>query len=310
MINNSCTVCGNDQTGLHPIVYAYQLNNNDSITIRKCIQCKNFYTFFTQNINLDNYYDQGDYSIRNTHKTLFYYIQKLEYNQVLSLIKRSLNKDQNSLLDFGSGKGLFLHFAQNLGFNVKGIETSLPRAGFASQFYGLDINTSFYADGMVFNQHFDCITCFHVLEHIPHPGNLIKMLLKDNLKQNGLFVIEVPNFNSWQSKWSGKYWLHLDIPRHLTHFTPEQLDLLITASDCSVYKKQYFSWHLGIIGMAQYIFNLFGYKGFLIGDLKEKKNLALLLLLPFILPVACIFEILASSCRRGGIIRVYAIKNS
>ena len=28
----------------------------------------------------------------------------------------------------------------------------------------------------------------------------------------------VPNFESWQARWSGADWFHLDLPRHLYHF--------------------------------------------------------------------------------------------
>ena len=36
-------------------------------------------------------------------------------------------------------------------------------------------------------------------------------------------VVAVPDFSSWQSKWFGRHWFHLDLPRHLHHFTTQWL---------------------------------------------------------------------------------------
>jgi hypothetical protein len=43
------------------------------------------------------------------------------------------------------------------------------------------------------------------------------------LTPGGNLIINVPNFASWQSRFAGARWLHLDVPRHLLHFTPETL---------------------------------------------------------------------------------------
>jgi hypothetical protein len=138
----------------------------------------------------------------------------------------------------------------------------------------------------------------------------LKNLVKDNLENDGILVVEVPNMQSWQSRWAGKRWLHLDVPRHVTHFTPQSLSRAIKQSGCRILKEEYFSYHLGIVGMTQTIFSWFGYRGFLIGDLKQKKSLALYLKIGLVLPFAILLETVASVCKRGGVIRVYAIKNN
>ena len=35
--------------------------------------------------------------------------------------------------------------------------------------------------------------------------------------------MNVPNFGSWQARFAGPKWLHLDVPRHLVHYTPKTL---------------------------------------------------------------------------------------
>lgn len=309
MINNKCTICNNEETTLHKIVFSFK-KDNKKITIRQCNQCNNYYTYFDANINMDAYYDEKDYAIKDTQKTIFFRIQKFEYTSVLKKIKKITAQTFPSLLDFGSGKGLLLHFAKQLHFKVKGVETSIPRSNYSKKHFKVEVNTNTYYSGSIFNTQFNSITCFHVLEHLPQPTILLKNLIKDNLKVEGLVVLEVPNFNSWQAKWSGKNWLHLDVPRHLTHFTPQQLKNIIEQTNCRIVSEKYFSLHLGIIGMIQTILNQFGYTGFLIADLKHNPKKILLFKTILAFPLAIILELVASTLKRGGVIRLYAVKNN
>jgi SAM-dependent methyltransferase len=70
---------------------------------------------------------------------------------------------------------------------------------------------------------FDCVTLWHSLEHMPDPwavmANIRRLVAKD-----GLILIAVPDFAGLQSETFGSSWLHLDIPRHLYHFTATSID--------------------------------------------------------------------------------------
>lgn len=309
MINITCSICANNEVDRHSILFEIK-EDNRVYAIRKCSNCQGIYTYFNQPVNIEIYYDEKDYTVRDTQKTLFYKIQEYEYSIVLNKIKKLLVLPRLSLLDFGCGKGLFLQFAKKFGFEGKGIESSKPRANYAKTHFGLEVNTDYYSEGRAFEKKFTLITLFHVLEHITLPISTLKNLVKDNLENDGILVVEVPNMQSWQSRWAGKRWLHLDVPRHVTHFTPQSLSRAIKQSGCRILKEEYFSYHLGIVGMTQTIFSWFGYRGFLIGDLKQKKSLALYLKIGLVLPFAILLETVASVCKRGGVIRVYAIKNN
>lgn len=47
------------------------------------------------------------------------------------------------------------------------------------------------------------------------------------LKPGGLLAISVPNADSWQARLFGGQWLHLDPPRHLNLFNPDNLSRLL-----------------------------------------------------------------------------------
>ena len=309
MTNITCPVCTDKQTNLHAFVFDVKVDPNQTYQIKQCAQCNHTYTFFEHDVDIASYYDEKDYTIKDTKDSIFFKIQKIEYGLVIDKIKE-ISASPVTLLDFGSGKGLFLQFAKEKGFFVKGIESSVPRASYAKQYFNLDINTEYYTQGTIFGDKFDVLTMFHVLEHIHLSENLLTNLIRGNLRTGGTLVMEVPNFSSWQSKWAGNRWLHLDVPRHISHFTPEILESVISESGCKVVNDSYFSLHLGIVGMVQTIFSWFGYKGFLIADLKGKKSPQLLLALLLVVPFATLLELFAALFKKGGVIRYYALKHA
>lgn len=310
MNNTLCPACHETPSQEGKVLFEVLKTSNESYQIKKCGNCGMIYTFFNHEVNINDLYDQNDYLVRDTRNSIFFKIQRWEYNVVINKIKEICSLSRPSILDFGSGKGLFLHFADLKRCYVKGVESSKPRANYAKEYFGLDINTDFYSSGQIFDQKFDVITLFHVLEHLQNPSELIEGLIHSNLNKGGLLIIEVPNFGSWQSKWAGNTWLHLDVPRHINHFTNESLQKIIQKTGGLTIKKEYFSLHLGIIGMVQSILSWFGYKGFLIAELKEKKNRLLMAKILITLPFAILLESLAAVFKRGGIIRYYMLYDS
>ncbi len=59
----------------------------------------------------------------------------------------------------------------------------------------------------------------HSLEHVYNPVNVTREVRRI-LKPGGIFIVGVPNIDSFVSRVTGAYWGDLDIPRHLFHFTP------------------------------------------------------------------------------------------
>ena len=216
MINTKCPLCYRSADPIQEkALFVLEDEYAYTCQIVRCVHCGNIFTWFDNDININSYYDDLDYTLQDTRNTLFHTIQKIEYNRVLRQLKKKAGSDQKTVLDFGCGKGVFLSFAKEKGFFVKGVETSLPRAGFAEKYFGIEVNKTYYESGQIFSEKFDILTIFHVIEHLTDPLPLLDNLVKENLTCNGILVIEVPNFESWQSKWAGKRWMQLDVPRHV-----------------------------------------------------------------------------------------------
>lgn len=297
-----CPIC---QSQTYSVVYDSTSQYAEG-RIVKCSKCSHAYTLLGKAVDTESLYTDSDevYRVVDNRTSIFYKILNLEYNSVIRKL-RVFHKQKGSLLDFGSGKGKFAKLAQQDGWTVKCVETSPDRADYAKKIYGLDVNSDFYSSGRIFDTGFDVITLFHVLEHLPQPTQLLSQLVQDNANPGATVIIEVPNFSSLQSSLAKNKWIHLDVPRHLSHFTPATLEQVIKACQMSPVKSNYFSFHLGVLGMVDSLLKLVGYKGNIIFELKNKKRLGLIAFIVVVLPVALLLEALAAAFGKGGIVRIY-----
>ena len=273
-----------------------------------CEHCYMHWTFIKESINNHSLYNDFIYRIVDNRNTLFEKIILREAKVVINKASKFDKSIRNNLLDFGCGKGHFLYQAKQMGWNTLGIETSKDRASFAKNQYGINILNCNYKKGMINKKKFDFISFNHVLEHLDSPKKTLNNLLSSNLNKKGIIYIEVPRYNSIQSFIAGRFWQHLDIPRHLTHWTEASLVKLMNEMNYRVIGKRNFSIHLGVLGMIQAICSLLGYRGNITSDLKKKKSfLTLALLIP--LPIAFVAELIFSIFNRSGIIGLYFIKS-
>jgi SAM-dependent methyltransferase len=128
------------------------------------------------------------------------------------------------ILDIGCGTGDFLNYSRGKGFTTYGVEPNEKPRKWASEHFHLDVREKLND----FSQEeikFDCITLWHVLEHI-HDLHTIMVSLKRSLSPGGIIIMALPNINSWDAFHYGKYWAAYDLPRHLYHFNPSTFELL------------------------------------------------------------------------------------
>jgi 2-polyprenyl-3-methyl-5-hydroxy-6-metoxy-1,4-benzoquinol methylase len=303
-MNQRCPLCNNEHAS-----YVYQhLPQFTDADILKCNNCGHWYSVVRGEIDWNELYADEIYRVVENRNSIFDRIIQNEYKGVLHHLDKITTR-KGTLLDFGCGKGKFGSLAQEDGWLVKAVETSPDRAAYARTVYGLDVHTEFYSSGSIFHMQFDALTLFHVLEHLPRPRPILQELIKNNVAKKGIVVIEVPNVNSWQSQLARDKWIHLDVPRHIHHFTPENLEKFVLELGLVPVKKTFFSFHLGVLGMVDSLLKLSGYKKSIIYELKNKKSKLLLLKIVLLLPLAMILEFISSRIGKGGVIRIYSRRN-
>jgi 2-polyprenyl-3-methyl-5-hydroxy-6-metoxy-1,4-benzoquinol methylase len=130
------------------------------------------------------------------------------------------------ILDIGCGTGEFLSYCKTRGFNITGVEPNDKAGAYARQINNIPVVKSL-ADIKTGHSSFICITMWHVLEHI-HDLNETLEKVKSLLSPEGIFIVAVPNCNSWDAQKYGNFWAAYDVPRHLHHFVDTTLNKLVS----------------------------------------------------------------------------------
>jgi SAM-dependent methyltransferase len=137
------------------------------------------------------------------------------------LIERNVGGPFGSLLDIGAGTGYFLHYMREHGWMVKGTEKSAAARAFADQQWNMELLPEEGLDTLP-EHSFDAVTLWHVMEHLYNLDHYWERLVK-LLKKDGCLLIALPNPESWDSRHFREYWAAWDVPRHLWHFSPENI---------------------------------------------------------------------------------------
>jgi SAM-dependent methyltransferase len=133
---------------------------------------------------------------------------------------------QGRLLDFGCGAGSFLERMHRLGWDVTGLDTSAATVERVRAELGLPALAGTLPHPELRPASFDLVTMWHSLEHVHAPLEVLREIHR-LLVPGGKLVVAVPNIDSLPFRWFGQVWYGLDLPRHLTHFAPWTLYLIL-----------------------------------------------------------------------------------
>ena len=184
---------------------------------------------------LGSYYESDDYishtdGKRSLFEKLYHTVKQKALRDKIKLIEQFQPK-KGKILDIGAGTGDFLVMAQKNGWKITGLEPSEKAKGIA-----MAKGVSFAEDLADMPDHStDVITMWHVLEHVPDVEAQITEL-KRILKPDGVIIIAVPNFKSYDAQHYGKFWAAYDVPRHLWHFSKTAIKKLFGKQDLELIK--------------------------------------------------------------------------
>ena len=183
--------------------------------------------------------DAAFYSMLNKHEW-YYSEEKPEYSEAAKLIRSG-----DKVLDVGCGAGNFApHLPQGASF--KGLELTESSIELARS-RGRDVIDQTVEDhASELPGHYDVVTSFHVVEHVPRPMQFMESMTKC-LKAGGKIVVAVPNDESFAGS-AVNYLLNLP-PHHVTRWTPGSLAYVFEALglvDVTLWKEELSPLHYEI----------------------------------------------------------------
>lgn len=161
----------------------------------------------------------------------------LNYEEILEKFRELSGKRAGkALLDIGSGPGLFLKVASQLGFKAKGIEPSKDAFEYSVSKYNCNVVNTTLEELDPSKEQFDLIHSSLVLEHILDPSAFIKKT-KAMLRKGGLLCVIVPNDFTIIQKINvtlGRKMWWVSPFEHLNYFNQKSLRKLLQRSGFSV----------------------------------------------------------------------------
>lgn len=224
----NCPVCGSQK--LAPFISAkdYFLTG-ESFNIVKCGECGFRFTNPRPRAEeLGKYYESAEYishsdSRKGIFASVYQVVRKYTLYRKLSMISNFQPK--GNILDIGCATGQFLNYMAEHNWNTTGIEPDDKTRAHAISEYGLNVYPEEHLNVLP-KSSFDVITMWHVLEHVSDLNGRLQQLAT-LLKPEGTLIVALPNCNAYDAKIYGEFWAGYDLPRHLYHFTREDVKLLL-----------------------------------------------------------------------------------
>jgi len=234
---NQCPVCHNREFRYHLTCRDHTVSG-ETFDIVECDDCG----FRVTNPRpgddeMGQYYESEDYTPhQNTNQglidTLYRWIRLYTLRSKHRLISSLVADPPGRLLDFGCGTGEFLNLCQSRGWTAHGLDPDPDAQDIAAEKYDLSVEDPEQIQNLPTN-HFDVITLWHVLEHVPQLSKTIEHL-KRTLAPTGTLLVALPNCASLDAQYYDEHWAGYDVPRHLYHFRPSDVRRLFNRSGMTV----------------------------------------------------------------------------
>jgi len=223
-----CCYCGTD--------HGKVVREQESYRMIKCANCNFVYLNPRPSAeDLCEYY-QHHYLPRDPESVgMWHCMMKAVFHKAANQIEKYHTKGK--VLDVGCGFGFFLQEMKRRGWDVTGLEVSLPGICYARDTLKLPVHCNTFEEADLPENHYDVVSAFYVIEHAYNPLIFLKKI-HSLLKPKGIVVLRYPHTYLLERLLTilGVENNVYDIPFHLSDFSPHSVEqFLIRAgfSNCS-----------------------------------------------------------------------------
>jgi SAM-dependent methyltransferase len=219
-IINNCPCCKTTQFN-HFITCKDYTVSGETFSIVNCVACGfKFTNPRPSDSELGRYYKSEEYiSHSNTSKglmaKLYHFVRAYTLGKKVDLLSKYVSR--GTILDYGCGTGMFLSTCQKAGWKVYGMEPDDGARKIASELQVKAFPNLAELKLSIPSVRFDSITLWHVLEHVNDLEEALTFF-RSSLTDQGVLVIAVPNYSSFDAQYYKEFWAAYDVPRHLYHF--------------------------------------------------------------------------------------------
>jgi len=217
-VPQECAFCG---AALSPHLKTQDYNSSVSGVVfyyDKCPECS-LVSLGNVPEDLDRYYFSDYHGVPVVKEHMEERARHERYK--IDLVRQFANG--GNLLEIGPSWGAFCLLAKRAGFAVEAIERDPECCRF--------LNSKIQVKAILSDQESvaldqastpDVIALWHAIEHMRDPARLLKRAA-ERLAPGGILVIATPSPDAMQFRFFGRYWAHLDAPRHINLIPAEVL---------------------------------------------------------------------------------------
>ncbi|TSC52046.1 MAG: methyltransferase type 11 [Parcubacteria group bacterium LiPW_41] len=204
------------------------------------VRCKNCGLVCTDQLaipeDISTYYGEQYFSQSKRLNNILFFLKKIKTffltekptGKFFRKRKQFFGKSQGNYLNIGCATGVLEKFLikQFPGWKFYGVEPDRFAYEEANKIEDFNVKCGVLEESGFGEKFFDLILLNQVLEHVPGPSAVLVECFRI-LKDDGILIIAVPNFDSLGEKVFEENWYHLDLPRHLFHFNKKTLNKML-----------------------------------------------------------------------------------
>lgn len=306
----TCPICASEdkpriQMGVRDYV------TGDSFHLVHCARC-GFARTDPVPTSLDDYYPQR---YRRFNWFAGFVLRRL-YLRRVSGWNRQLPPPGRAL-EIGSGNGWMLAALRQRGWRVIGTERSIDAVVEAQRAAPLLMFVG-GVEATLPSPTFDIVLMFHVLEHFADPRAALSASAA-RLRPGGMLILGLPNIRSWQARFAGARWMHLDVPRHLCHFSLDAIDRALASSGLRMVHVNFRSFEHDPLGWVQAFLDRLGFEhgvllNLVMGTGRRRMGVVsmsvVIALSPFLGVIGLLLALASWRVRTGAVMEIWASRST
>lgn len=215
--DGKCPACGEAAAPLFRTPDRNRQVSRDGFSYYRCPACE-FVFIGSSPADLARYYPGDYYDVPASAEAIEAAAAKERYK--LDIVRRFAPTGR--LVEIGPSRGHFCSLAKQAGYKVTAIERDTQCCAFIQDKLGIEVINAETSDALAQVSDADIVVLWHVLEHFVDPWAVLASVHRALVPQ-GVLIVATPDPSSFQSRLFGRFWSHLDAPRHLCLIPPDLL---------------------------------------------------------------------------------------
>lgn len=251
-----CAICGGSGINQRYLTSPDYISGI-TFQLSRCTSCGSLQTIAPPASDKHDYYGTEYYnSEKGKFSLIIEHIFHLNHARNARALQRRFPAKR--VLEVGCGRGYLLSELKKMGVSVRCLE-SASAAEWILDNPDVPVSTLSDTEESAWpfeDQAFDLVIFWHVLEHLPDPATSLKETYRC-LAPGGSVYISIPDISSLQARMHPATWFHLDVPRHLYHFSEKGLKSALTRTGFTAVRNMAGDRMQNLFGWLQSTANLF-----------------------------------------------------